>query len=56
MFLRHKIHRHLVRQVGGYGVFYSRSASTWVTIAVIVFAFALSTRAIAENVFKSSMA
>jgi hypothetical protein len=37
-------------------VFSSRSASTWVTIVVIVFAFALSMRAIAESVFKSSMA
>jgi hypothetical protein len=27
-----------------------------VTIAVVVFAFTLSTRAVAENVFKSSMA
>jgi hypothetical protein len=46
----------LARQVGGFGVFSSRSASTWVMIIIIVFAFALSTRAIAKNVFKSSMA
>jgi hypothetical protein len=37
-------------------VFSSRFASTWVTIVVTVFAFALSTRAVAESVFKSSMA
>jgi hypothetical protein len=37
-------------------VFSSRSASTWVMFVVTVFDFALSTRAIAESVFKSSMA
>jgi hypothetical protein len=37
-------------------VFSSRSASTWVTIVIIVFAFALSTQVVTENVFKSSMA
>jgi hypothetical protein len=37
-------------------VFSSRSASTWVTIVITVFAFVLSTRAVAENVSKSSMA
>jgi hypothetical protein len=31
VFLRHEIHRHLARQVGGCGVFSSRSASTWPT-------------------------
>jgi hypothetical protein len=46
----------LVRQVGGCGVFSSRSASAWVTIVVTAFASALSTQIVAENVFKSSMA
>jgi hypothetical protein len=31
VFLRHEIHRHLARQVGGCGVFSSRSAFTWPT-------------------------
>jgi hypothetical protein len=55
VFLQYEIHRHLARQVGGYGVF-SRSASTWVMIVITVFAFVLSTRVIAEHFFKSSMA
>jgi hypothetical protein len=55
MFLRHEIHRHLARQVGGCGVS-SRSASTWVTIVITVFAFVLSTQVGTEHVFKSSMA
>jgi hypothetical protein len=37
-------------------MFSSRSASTWVMIFITVFAFALSTRADAKHVFKSSMA
>jgi hypothetical protein len=37
-------------------VFSSRSASTWVTIVITVFAFVLSTRAIAKHVSNSSMA
>jgi hypothetical protein len=37
-------------------VFSSRSALTWVTIVITVFAFALSMRAVTEHVFKSSMA
>jgi hypothetical protein len=56
VFLRHEIHRHLARQVGGGGAFSSRSASTWVTIVITVFAFVLSTLAVAVHVFKSSMA
>jgi hypothetical protein len=35
---------------------FSRSASTWVTIVITVFASVLSTRVVAEHVFKSSMA
>jgi hypothetical protein len=35
---------------------FSRSASTWVTIVIIVFPFMLCTLVIAELVFKSSMA
>jgi hypothetical protein len=54
--LRHEIHRHLARQVGGCGVFSSRSASTWVTIVITIFTFVLSMRVVAEHVFKSSMA
>jgi hypothetical protein len=56
VFLRHKIHRHLACQVGGCGVFSSRSASTWVTIVITVFVVVLSTRAVVEHVFKFSMA
>jgi hypothetical protein len=37
-------------------VFSSRSALIWVTIVITVFAFVLSTRTVAEHVFKSSMA
>jgi hypothetical protein len=55
LFLRHEIHRHLARQVGGCGVISSRSASTWVTIVITVFAFVLSTRAVAGHAFKSLM-
>jgi hypothetical protein len=55
VFLQHEIHRHLAHQVGGCGVF-SRSASTWVMIVITIFAFVLSTRVVAELVFKSSMA
>jgi hypothetical protein len=35
---------------------FSRSALTWVTIVITVFAFMLFTRVVAEHVFKSSMA
>jgi hypothetical protein len=37
-------------------VFSSRSASTWATIVITVFAFVLSTQVDAESVSKSSMA
>jgi hypothetical protein len=56
VFLRHEIHQHLARQVGGCGVISSRSASTWVMIVITVFAFMLSTHAIAMHIFKSLMA
>jgi hypothetical protein len=35
---------------------FSRSALTWVTNVITVFAFVLSTRVVSEHVFKSSMA
>jgi hypothetical protein len=56
VFLRHEIHRHLARQVGGCGVFSSRSALTWVTIVSRVFAFVLSMSVVTELVFESLMA